>query len=361
MTIQSAQAEMNAVMRVIGREHQEDSKHGVLIRPLREWMVGEVRRPFLAVLGAVVFLLLIGCLNVEVCLGANDGETPGACDPRESWRRGRARLVRQMLVESLLLGLTGGTLGLSVALAIVKVTPRISVVPIPRLEEISIDTRLFAAAFLISVGGAILFSVAPGLGIARLNLRLEVNGGDESPGKTSGNGIRSGLVAAQIALALVLLSGAGLMANTFLRLLRIDLGFDRTALVTVNASLPYKQYSGERSVEFYRRLSDLLEQRPGVRAISVSDGRPSWRSISLTNWQRPTAPPGLNVKRRHGTSMPATSERLEFRSWLDVNSSGVTTTGTRLLSSSIRPPPACSLATWIPSADNCKATTPTVA
>jgi len=274
VTLQSAQAEMNALTLGIGKEHQEDSRHGALLMPMREWMIGEVQPPFLAVLGAVVFLLLIGCTNVGSLLAARTTARRRELAIRASLGAGRLRLVRQMLVECLLLGLAGGALGLGLALAIVHMAQRISAITIPRLEEIRIDAWLFIAAAAISVGCAVLFSVAPALGIGRLELRVDASKGQQWPGKMGGNRMRSALVAAEIALALVLLSGAGLMANTFLRLLSIDLGFHRNALVTVNASLPFNQYAEEKSLDFYRRLAEILKPLPGVRAISVSDWPP---------------------------------------------------------------------------------------
>ncbi len=274
ITTQQAQAEMDAVTRIIGREHQEDSGHGIQVMPVREWMVQEVRRPFLAVLGAVVFVLLIGCSNIGGLLAARMSARRREMAIRASLGAGRARLLRQMLVESALLSLAGGTLGMGLAFAIVRLAPRISIIQIPRSHEIGIDIWLFAAGGLVSVASAILFSVAPALVIGRRNLHLAANQGDQSAGKTGGNRVRSVLVTAQVALALILLSGAGLLTNSLVRLLRIDLGFNRSALVTVHASLPSQGYEQSRALEFYRRLAEAVKRLPGVKAVSTSDWPP---------------------------------------------------------------------------------------
>jgi len=177
MTREAAQAEMEAVMHGIGREHVEDSKTGVLVRPLHEWAVGDVRRPFLALLVAVVFVLLICCANVANLLVARATARQKEIAIRAALGAGRFRLVGQTFVESLLLSSLGGALGLWLATVLVRVVPTISAFYIPRVDELAIDGTLLTIAATVSVGSGILFGLAPAFQVGRRNLRVVLQGG----------------------------------------------------------------------------------------------------------------------------------------------------------------------------------------
>ena len=273
---EAAQAEMEIVMRGIGRDHVEDFNTGVLVKPLHDWVVGNVRRTLLMLLGAVIFILLICCANIANLLLARSTARQQEMAIRASLGAGRARLVRQALVESILLASFGGALGLGVAVAVVRVVPSIRVFYIPRLEEIAVDHTLLMIAVLLSAATGIAFGLAPALQIRRredLGTALHQDTRSAS-GSAGARHIRNALVVAQLALALVLLSGAGLMTNSLLQLLRINLGFERANLLTVNILLPYKRYDHNRTVEFERRLLSEVSRMPGVEQVSASDHLP---------------------------------------------------------------------------------------
>jgi predicted permease len=275
VTPAAAQTEMDAVMEQIRREHIEDSQTYVAVKPLDEWMVGDVRRTFLALLGAVAFVLLICCANIANLLLARGMTRQKEMAIRAALGAGRGRLVRQSLIESLLLSLIGGTLGVALAALSVYAVPAIKAFYIPRLDEIAVDYTFFLAAAAVAVASGILFGLAPAFQLGRRDLGVAMRQGDAiAAGHWGGLRVRNALVVAQLALALVLMSGAGLMTNTLLRLLNIDLGFQRDHLLTVSAPLPYKKYDAARQSDFQRRLARELSRLPGVTEVSVTDYPP---------------------------------------------------------------------------------------
>jgi putative ABC transport system permease protein len=272
VTRDAAQAEMEAIMRQIGREHIQDSHTGVAVVPLRDWVVAGAGRVLLMLLGAVVLVLLICCANVANLLLARATTRQREMAIRSSLGAGRFRLVRQMFLESALLASIGGALGLGLAILSMRALPAIRAFEIPRVDEITAGPAALAIAAAVTLASAILFGLAPALLTGRGDLHVAMRQGGMSL-RTTGGGprMRDLLVVAQLALALVLLSGAGLMANSLIRLLHIDLGFDRSSVTTIENSLPYKKYDRKRSVEFQRRLAAEVRRMPGVEEVSAAD------------------------------------------------------------------------------------------
>jgi hypothetical protein len=186
---------------------------------------------------------------------------------------GPTRLAGQSLVESLLLSLMGGALGAALAVLAVRSAPSIRGFYIPRLEEITVDGRVLIAAAAAALVSSLLFGMAPAWRSGRMDPAavMQQGGGFGGP---SGGRLRNALVVAQLALAFMLLSGAGLMANTLMRLLHIDLGFERDHVVTIGTSLPYPKYDTTRSAEFLRTLAAEVRRMPGVTRASASDYLP---------------------------------------------------------------------------------------
>jgi putative ABC transport system permease protein len=266
---------MESITKVIGREHQEDSRHGVLVRPLQEWMVGDVRRMFLTLVGAVLFVLLICCANIANLLMARAAARQREMAIRASLGAGRLRLLRQALIESLLLALIGGTLGFGLAVAIVRAVPAIHAFRIPRVEEVALDYSVFLIAAAVTLASGILFGLAPAFQAGRGDIGVSLYKGDAPAlGRLGGHYFRNALVVAQIALALVLLAGAGLMTNSLVRLLRIDLGFARSNILTIGTSLLPRGYDQKRRAEFQRLLAAEVAGMPGVEQVGISDYPP---------------------------------------------------------------------------------------
>jgi putative ABC transport system permease protein len=266
--LSAAQAEMQAVMSGIGRDHIEDSRTGVLVKPLRNWIVGDMKQVFLVASGLVGFLMLICCANIANLLMIRATARSKEMTIRTSLGATRLRLVRQTMAESVLLSSIGGIGGLGVAVALIQWVPFIRAIRIPRIHEISVDASVLAIAAGMSIATGILFGLAPALQARRTDLLPDLRASMHSQPK--GRRIREALVIAQLALALVLLTGAGLMANSLLRLLNIDLGFERSNVITVNTSFSRK-YEFSDVLQFQRKLAENIGRIPGVESASASD------------------------------------------------------------------------------------------
>jgi putative ABC transport system permease protein len=270
VTVQAAQAEMDSVTRSLDpmrRQKKWPTPTGVALRPLRSWVIGDIRIAFLLVLGAAGCVLLICCANIATLLMARATSRRAEIALRRCLGAGRFRLLRQMLAESILLAAIGGALGLTLAVSIVRVVPSIKALSIPRVEEIGLDWRTFAIAALLSIGAGILFGVAPIFEIGRANPGSALrSGGFPVRGRSGSHGLRSTLVVAQVALSLVLLSGAGLLLNSYFRLLRIDLGFQPERLLAL--SVPFLRN------DLGQQLVERVEHMPGVQGASSCSAPP---------------------------------------------------------------------------------------
>lgn len=263
ITREAAQAEMESIMRQIGREHREDSRTGVRVLTLRDWMTGQARRPLLLLFAGVILLLLISCSNITNLLLARASAREREMAIRASLGAGRWRLARQTLVESLLIAALGGSAGATLAVALVRVVPSIESLQIPRAHEISVDGTMLWIACLLIAGCGFLFGLVPAWQAGR-------------PIATAGAGsrIRTGLAAGQIALALVLLSAAGLVTHSLVRLMRIDPGFDHQGLVTIQTRLPFDRSDAKASAKFHAELANEVRRMPGVMSVTLSDYTP---------------------------------------------------------------------------------------
>jgi putative ABC transport system permease protein len=253
---------MEAITRQIRARHREDSQHGVLVQPLRDWMVRESRRPLLLLAAAVLLVLLIGCANIANLLLAKASAREREMSIRAGLGAGRARLVRQTLVESLLLAGLGGLGGVALAAPLMRMASALG----PRLarsHELAADTAMLWVAAGLTLATGLLFGLAPAW-----------HAGRPASASRWGNRLRGTLVVAQLSLALLLLSASGLVTNSLIRLLRLDLGFDRSGLLAIDVDLPNKRYDRAATTEFTRRLADDVSRMPGVLRVALSDYPP---------------------------------------------------------------------------------------
>ena len=271
----AAQAEMDAIMQQIRHEHQQDSETYVAVRPLRDWIVGDVRQIFLVLLGAVSLVLLICCANIANLQLARFFGRQKEMAIRAALGAGRGRLVRQVLVESVTLSMLGGAGGIILAQWVVAAIPEIRTFYLPRVDEISVDRTTLLVTTIVTLATGILCALAPALEIGRRDIRAALQQSEAlSVAHPGGLRLRSLLVVAQLALAFTLLSGAGLMTNTLLRLLNIDLGFERDHILTIRSALPYQKYDRNRRADFERRLAAQVSRMPGVKQVSATDYLP---------------------------------------------------------------------------------------
>ena len=247
-----------------------------VIRPLTEQVVGDARQPLLIVFATVVFVLLIACSNVANLLLVRAESRVRDTAVRVAMGAGRARLVQAVLIESLLVSLAGGLLGVLLAWIGVRALVGIGPAAIPRLGEIGISGNVLLFTSAVSIGAALLFGLLPALRVGtRRSLAMLKDGGRGSTVGRDRHRTRSILVVAQTALALILLVGSGLMLRSFQRLRAVEPGFREAGILTFGVSLPPSRYPDpEATARFYDELLAGLSALPGVESVAGANALP---------------------------------------------------------------------------------------
>ena len=242
--------------------------------PMREELTGSVRQPLLILMGAVSFLLLIACVNVANLLLARGAARGKELAVRAALGARRSRIVFQLLAESLTLAAAGGILGLVLAWGGVGLLTRLGAAAIPRLAGARLDWRVFLFALAVSALTGMLFGLAPALQLSAANPQAALmESGRGSTAARSSRLLRNGLVVSEIALALLVLIGAGLLMRSFVRLRAVDPGFQPANLLTLRLPLS-PNVPIDRRVAFLDRLSGRLAALPGVRSIGAVNNLP---------------------------------------------------------------------------------------
>lgn len=237
--------------------------------PLRQQLTGTVRPALWVMLGAVAFVLLIACANVGNLVLARATARQRELAVRAALGAGRGRLIRQMLAESVLLSLVGAAAGLHLAwwATIALRTTVAARLPIARLEEVGIDGKVLLFTIAAALVSALIFGTAPALTAAGARLTDTLKDGGRSGSAGRGARLRSAFVVVEMALALVLLIGAGLLMRSFTMLLRVDPGFDASRTMTVKVSIPQTKYANPAQQQaFFNQLFERLDALPGVIA-----------------------------------------------------------------------------------------------
>ena len=245
--------------------------------PLQQQLTGEVRPALFVLVAAVSFVLLIACANVANLLLARATARQRELAVRAALGAGRARLVRQLLAESLLLALVGGATGLG--LAWWGVTLLRSVVadrlPVQRLETVTIDGWVLLFTLAASLVSSVVFGLIPALTASSGALTTALKEGGRSVSGARGNRARRAFVVVEVALALILLAGAGLLVRSFISVLNVDSGFDPNRTVTMTVSLPGSRYGQPlQRVQFFQRLFARIDALPGVEAAGATSFLP---------------------------------------------------------------------------------------
>jgi predicted permease len=274
VTFAQAQADLDRVMQnLIGLYPEANRGNGAKLVPLKEQLVGDVQLTLLLLLGAVGFVLLISCVNVSNLLLARSTGRTREFSIRAALGAGQWRLLRQLLTESLLLALAGGALGSIIAAWGTKAALAALPGGLPRAEEVGLDGRVLVFTLAISLLVGVLAGLAPALkgSLRRLSETLKEGGRGASGGRHRAHGI---LVAVEMALALVLLIGAGLMIRSLSALWKVDPGFRPDNVLTFGLNFPpsMSTASPEGAHANARDLSDRLNSMPGVKAASFSAG-----------------------------------------------------------------------------------------
>jgi predicted permease len=277
VTRQQAEAEFDLIAARLAEQYPGPyRKAKTITQPLREEIVEGSQRALLLLLAAVFFVLLIACVNVANLTLARAAAREREIAVRLALGAGRARILRQLLIESLTLAVIGGLLGLLLAKLAINALIKLGPEQLPRLHMINLDMRILAFTLLISLLTGLLFGMAPALQSLKLNLNESLKEGGRAA--TSGRRqrrTRGALVVAEVALALALLLGAGLLMRSFLKLQQTDPGFNPSGVLTMSVVLPGARYVGvEPQISFLQRLVERVSALPGVRSAGVTSDLP---------------------------------------------------------------------------------------
>jgi predicted permease len=277
VTMQQAGTDMSIIAQRLAKLYPDaDRDAKIKLVPLRQEIVGKTQPLLLVLLGAVGFVLLIACVNVANLLLARAAAREREIAIRTALGAGRMRLVRQMLTECMVIAGMGGVLGLLLGIWGVGALTALSAGKLPRVQMIGVDARMFAFTLAVTALTALLFGLAPAFQISRASLHNALKEGGR--GSTTGlrsSRLRSVLVVTELALALVLLTGTGLLMRTFVNLQRVAPGFNPHNVITMSLDLPEARYPDAKSaISFYRQLLQRLEQHPEVRAAGVTSDLP---------------------------------------------------------------------------------------
>ncbi len=289
-----ARTDLQAIAQRLARTYpQALSGLGVQVVPLREQRVGKVRPLLLILLGAVGFLLLIACANVASLQLARASTRQKEVALRQALGAGRRRVIRQLLTESLLLALLGGALGVLLARWGIGLLTGLAPANLPRESLGGLDPTVLGYSAALSLLTGVLFGLAPAFQSSAVALGETLKEGGRSADEAAGGGrLRGLLMVAEVALALVLLAGAGLLARSFVRLLAEKPGFDAEHVLTVFVSLPRYAYpDGQARSAFYRQAAARLAALPGVTAAAGIDDLPLTPDRDSSSFQVEGRPP----------------------------------------------------------------------
>ena len=304
VSIPQAQADVDAVASRIREKDKRDRTFGMHVVGLQEQVVGDVRRAVLVLLGSVALVLLIACANVANLLLTRAAGREKEVAVRTALGAGWQRLVRQLLTESILLGICGGAAGLAIAEIGLRVVRAMNPGNIPRLEDIGVNGAVLAFTFGVSLATGALFGAAPAWRAIKVDLNTSLKAGGRSG--SSGDGLhisrhrlRGLLVVSELALSLVLLAGAGLLLRSFVRLESVPPGFTTDRVLTMQVAATGAKYRQEKAVaQFYQEIESRIARLPGVKAEGVVSvlpltGAVGWGQINVEGY---APPPGQELQ-----------------------------------------------------------------
>jgi putative ABC transport system permease protein len=302
VTREQAQADVSAIEQQIAQVSDKVQGYGIWVEPIFDATIGEYRRPLWMLLGAVVCVLLIGCANISNLLLARASTRRSEMSVRAALGASRWRIVRQLLAESTLLSLAGGAAGLLLALWTSRTLATLLPSDVPRSPSVTLDTAVLVFATAISILAGIVFGVMPALDASRGDLATSLREARRDGGGQSRQRLRATLVAAEVALAVVLLAAAGLALRSFERLSRIDPGFDGRGTLMMDLVLPAASYPDDESiVRFYQGYVERLAAQPGVISAGAVSAPPLGRggfggTFSLIGTPEPEEEPRSQVR-----------------------------------------------------------------
>ena len=277
VTLAQANAELSQFAEMEAREHPDVNKGSTFrVLPMREVYTRDAKTLTLLLMGAVLFVHLIACANVANLLLARGATRSKEFGIRIALGANRSRVVRQLLIESALIGIAGAAGGLIIAVWGIDLMVSMISVPLPFWLQFDLDFRVFFFAVAAGLISGFLFGLLPALRVSRPNLtEVLKEGGRSAMGSVRGQRIRDWLVVAEVAIALILLIGAGLMMRSFVKLQQMDTGIEAKNLLTFRVGLPKPQYKDEKVVRrFFDQVIPRLEAIPGVEAAGAISSLP---------------------------------------------------------------------------------------
>jgi putative ABC transport system permease protein len=303
VTVEQARPEMEAIAKRLETQFPESNANtGVNLVSLRDQTVGRVRPALYVLLGAVALVLLIACANVANLLLSRAAAREREFAIRSAVGAGRAQIVRQLLVESVVLGVVAAAVGVGLAIFGLDALKAMLPADMPRVDQIGVDARVLGFTLAVSMVTAVAFGLVPALQASKpkLSETLKEAGGRSGSGGVRSRQVRRLLVIAEVALAIMLLVGAGLLIKSFNRLQSVDLGFRTDRMLTVELQLPPSKYGdGNARRPFHAALLERLANLPGV------EGAAATTSILLTNT------PNSGYFNIEGRPTPRAGERIE--------------------------------------------------
>jgi predicted permease len=273
VTSAQLEAELAAISSRLAKQYQEDiGWDGVTFKPIRESMLGEVRQPLIVLMVAVAMLLLIACVNIASLLLARATGRQRELAVRAALGAGRGRIARQLLTESLVLAALGGVLGVGLAFVAVRALAAAGSSELPRAGDIRIDGPVLAFTIGLSLLSGLLFGLFPTLRATATNLEQSLRSGARGSVGGAGQRARSALVVIEVALAVILVVGAGLATKSFARLLSVNPGFQPSNGLVAMMSVPGRYTTRQARANYYYAVLDAIRRVPGVQAAgSIRD------------------------------------------------------------------------------------------
>jgi predicted permease len=300
VTVEQAQAEMSGISTRLEQTYPNMRGFGAYVVPLKQQLVGPMERGLLVLMAAVGFVLLIACVNLANLMLGRTAARRRELAIRTALGAGRGRIIRQIVTEALVLALLGGALGVMFAYWATDFFVALGGDSIPQSEAIALDGRVLLFAFGLATLAALLSGLVPALQASRAAAADHLREGGRQGGGAASRRTRNALVAAEVALALVLLTGAGLLIRTLWNMQRLDRGFDAAGITLATVSPPASSYPNPLEVRgFYGRLLERVRALPGVQSAALTTGilQPLLANSSIFSIEgRPLPPPEERVE-----------------------------------------------------------------